>query len=56
MAIGLTPHLAERKRKAFEKKHGKPYVILRASNGEMAILSREYVDACYPKKDKSNAS
>lgn len=46
MAAGLDSKTAERKRKALERKHGKPYVILRASNGETAILPRDYVDAC----------
>lgn len=38
MAAGLSRATAERKRKALEKKHGRPFVILRASNGETAIL------------------
>jgi hypothetical protein len=46
MAAGLDHKTAERKRKALERKHGKPYVILRASNGETAIVSKEYVDSC----------
>ena len=46
MGAGIDQKTAERKRKALEKKHGKPYVILRASNGEVAILSQEYVDSC----------
>lgn len=44
MGAGIDRKTAERKRKALERKHGKPYVILRASNGETAIVSQEYLD------------
>lgn len=45
MATGLDSKTAERKRKALERQQGKPFVILRASNGETAILPRDYVEA-----------
>jgi hypothetical protein len=33
-------------KRRLEKKHGRPYVILHASNGEAAIVSVEYLKAC----------
>lgn len=42
----LTPAQLNRKRLALEEKYGKPYVILQASNGEVAIVSKEYRDSC----------
>jgi hypothetical protein len=46
MSAGLDHKTAERKRKALERKHGEPYRIIRASNGEVAILPTRYIDAC----------
>ena len=44
MAASPDAKTIERKRKALERKHGEPFVVLRASNGEVAILSKSYVD------------
>ena len=50
--MALSPSLASlnRRKRRLEAKTGKPHVILRASNGECAILSKEYVESCYPKR------
>lgn len=38
MGAGISHAVAERKRKALEHEHGRPYVTLHASNGETCIL------------------
>ncbi len=50
MAASPDARTIERKRKALEKKYGEPYVVLRASNGEVAIMTKRYVDSCYPER------
>ena len=50
MAASPSQAVINRKLKALERKTGKPHVVLRASNGEVAIMSKEYVDSCYPKR------
>lgn len=45
-----TPQQLERKRKALEKKHNEPYRILRASNGECAILPVSYIESVNRRK------
>ena len=46
--MAASPSLASlnRRKRQLEASTGKPHVILRASNGECAILSKEYVDSC----------
>lgn len=46
MAASPSMGVLNRKKRSLEKKYGKPYVILRASNGEVAIVSQEYLNAC----------
>ena len=46
MAASPDRKTLERKRKALERKHGEPFRILRASNGEIAILPVEYIKSC----------
>jgi len=62
MGAGLPRATAERRRKALERKHGRPYIILRASNGETAILPAcktcgkacpPWLPACHPEDLKS---
>ena len=50
MAASPSQAVINRRKRQLEKETGKPYVVLRASNGEVAILSKEYVDSCYPKR------
>lgn len=46
--MGASPSQAKinRAKARLEKETGKPHVVLRASNGEVAIMSKEYVDSC----------
>lgn len=46
--MGASPTQAEisRKLKAIQKKTGEPCVVLRASNGEVAIVTKSYLDSC----------
>ena len=53
MRKGIDRKAAERKRRALEKKYGRPYMILRASNGEVAILPMKYVNGCYQNRSTS---
>lgn len=45
MAAGIDRQTAERKKRALERKYGEPYRILRASNGEVAIMSVRYIES-----------
>ena len=56
MAASPSNAVINRRKRQFEKETGKPYVILRASNGEVAIMSKEYVDSCYPERRKDTAN
>ena len=46
MAASPPQSVINRKKRSLEKKYGKPSVVLRASNGEVAIVSREYLESC----------
>ena len=46
MAAGVPRAKLEAAKRKMEKKTGKPCVILRASNGEAAVVTQEYLDAC----------
>ena len=50
--MAASPSLASlnRRKRRLEAKTGKPHVILRASNGECAILPVVYIESCYPKR------
>lgn len=48
MAASPSNKVLQARKRRLERKHGKPYVILRASNGEAAIVSQEYLDRCFP--------
>lgn len=45
MAASPSQQVINRKLRELERKTGKKHVVLRASNGEVAILSQEYVDS-----------
>ncbi len=47
MGAGVSTKVLQAAKRRLEKKTGKPHVILRASNGEAAVLSQEYVDSCH---------
>jgi hypothetical protein len=46
MGAGVPQAKLNAAKRRLEKKTGKPHVILRASNGEAAVVSQEYLDAC----------
>jgi hypothetical protein len=64
MAAGIPHAVAERKRKALERKHGRPFVTLRASNGETCILpacrtcgraNPPWLPACHPETEDTKS-
>jgi hypothetical protein len=46
MGAGVPTAKLEAAKRRLEKKTGKRHVILRASNGECAVVTQEYLDAC----------
>jgi hypothetical protein len=49
MAMSPSAATIARKKAELERKTGEEYVVLRASNGEVAILAKSYVDSCHVK-------
>jgi hypothetical protein len=46
MGAGVPQKTLNAAKRRLEKKTGKPHVILRASNGECAVVSQEFLDEC----------
>ena len=55
MAASPDRKTLERKRRWLEKRHGQPFEIIYASNGEAAILSKEYLDKVRDKREERAA-
>lgn len=52
MAASPDNKTIQAKKRKLEREYGEPYVVLRASNGEVAILPKSYVDSVNrPSKD-----